>query len=149
MMVNGIKYDTYKSDAICHSDETEDSFDELYEDVRNKVYKGNNLDILEAEIDDLTKMTIAEFEIVYEMIMDEKFRESIKRECGGNPNSKNLSRFAYKSANGKWCGLKNPAYPDDSTKDIVINIEQDWDEHKRVMEEARILYEKCKTLTVT
>jgi len=38
MMVNGIKYDTYKSDAICHSDETEDSFDELYEDDEGRYF---------------------------------------------------------------------------------------------------------------
>lgn len=31
MMVNGVRYDTAKADAICHSDESEDLFCELYQ----------------------------------------------------------------------------------------------------------------------
>ena len=38
MMVNGVKYDTYKADAICHSDETEDVFYELYVDEEGRYF---------------------------------------------------------------------------------------------------------------
>lgn len=38
MMVNGVKYDTYKADAICHSDENEDIFFELYVDQEGRYF---------------------------------------------------------------------------------------------------------------
>lgn len=38
MMVNGVKYDTYKADAICHSDESEDIFYELYVDQEGRYF---------------------------------------------------------------------------------------------------------------
>jgi len=38
MMVNGIKYDTYKSDAICHSDVENDMFIELYRDMEGRYF---------------------------------------------------------------------------------------------------------------
>lgn len=38
MMVNGIKYDTYKADALCHSDENEDIFYELYVDQEGRYF---------------------------------------------------------------------------------------------------------------
>lgn len=38
MMVNGVKYDTFKADAICHSDETEDIFHELYQDIEGRYF---------------------------------------------------------------------------------------------------------------
>lgn len=38
MMVNGVKYDTYKADAICHSDETENYFLELYKDIEGRYF---------------------------------------------------------------------------------------------------------------
>lgn len=38
MMVNGVKYDTYKSDAICHSDESKDVFCELYRDEQGRYF---------------------------------------------------------------------------------------------------------------
>lgn len=38
MMVNGIKYDTYKSDAICHTDETQPCFDEVYRDEEGRYF---------------------------------------------------------------------------------------------------------------
>ena len=37
-MVNGVKYDTYKSDAICHSDESKDVFCELYRDEQGRYF---------------------------------------------------------------------------------------------------------------
>ena len=41
LMVNGVKYDTYKSDAICHSDESEDIFYELYRDGEGRYFVAN------------------------------------------------------------------------------------------------------------
>lgn len=38
MMVNGVKYDTFKSDAICHSNESEDMFCELYQDAEGRYF---------------------------------------------------------------------------------------------------------------
>lgn len=38
MMVKGVKYDTYKADAICHSDESEDIFYELYVDQEGRYF---------------------------------------------------------------------------------------------------------------
>ena len=38
LMVNGVKYDTYKADAICHSDESEDIFYELYQDIEGRYF---------------------------------------------------------------------------------------------------------------
>lgn len=38
MMVNGVKYDTYKADAICHSDENDDMFFELYQDSEGRYF---------------------------------------------------------------------------------------------------------------
>ena len=38
MMVNGVKYDTFKADAICHSDESEDMFCELYRDENGRYF---------------------------------------------------------------------------------------------------------------
>lgn len=38
LMVNGIKYDTYKADAICHSDESEEIFYELYQDIEGRYF---------------------------------------------------------------------------------------------------------------
>ena len=38
MMVNGVKYDTYKADAICHTDETRPSFDEVYRDNEGRYF---------------------------------------------------------------------------------------------------------------
>lgn len=38
MMVNGVRYDTYKADAICHSDESEDIFYELYRDDEGRYF---------------------------------------------------------------------------------------------------------------
>ncbi len=41
MLVNGIRYDTYKADAICHSDESKDMFVELYRDDEGRYYVAN------------------------------------------------------------------------------------------------------------
>lgn len=41
MVVNGVRYDTYKSDAICHSDESQDIFYELYRDAEGRYYVAN------------------------------------------------------------------------------------------------------------
>lgn len=38
LMVNGVKYDTYKADAICHSDENEEIFYELYRDIDGRYF---------------------------------------------------------------------------------------------------------------
>lgn len=38
LMVNGVKYDTYKADAICHSDESEEMFYELYRDTEGRYF---------------------------------------------------------------------------------------------------------------
>lgn len=38
MMIKGVIYDTEKSDAICHSDENEESFDELYQDNQGRYF---------------------------------------------------------------------------------------------------------------
>ena len=38
MMVNGIKYDTYKADAICHTDAEKPSFDEVYRDDEGRYF---------------------------------------------------------------------------------------------------------------
>lgn len=38
MMVNGEIYDTYKADAICHTDENNDTFDELYKDDEGRYF---------------------------------------------------------------------------------------------------------------
>ena len=38
LMVNGVKYDTFKSDAICHSDESEDMYCELYRDCEGRYF---------------------------------------------------------------------------------------------------------------
>ena len=41
MLVNGVRYDTYKADAICHSDESKDIFCELYRDDEGRYYVAN------------------------------------------------------------------------------------------------------------
>ena len=38
MMVNGIKYDTFKSDAICHTDENQPCYDEVYRDEEGRYF---------------------------------------------------------------------------------------------------------------
>ena len=38
LMVNGVKYDTYKADAICHSDDSEEIFYELYQDIDGRYF---------------------------------------------------------------------------------------------------------------
>lgn len=40
-MVNGIKYDTYKADAICHSEETDGMFLELYRNTDGTYFVAN------------------------------------------------------------------------------------------------------------
>lgn len=38
MMVNGVKYDTFKADAICHTEQTDSIFDELYKDDEGRYF---------------------------------------------------------------------------------------------------------------
>lgn len=38
LMVNGVRYDTYKAGAICHSDESEEIFYELYQDIEGRYF---------------------------------------------------------------------------------------------------------------
>lgn len=38
MMVNGVKYDTFKSDAICNSEKDNDMFIELYRDLEGRYF---------------------------------------------------------------------------------------------------------------
>ena len=38
MMVNNVKYDTFKASALCHTDETQETFDELYVDDEGRYF---------------------------------------------------------------------------------------------------------------